>query len=61
LRGGGWDGDSDHLLASSRHLSDPAYEYGDVGFRVASVPEPASITLMLCGGLAGLLWWKRWR
>ena len=32
-----------------------------VGFRVASVPEPGSITLMLCGALAGLLCWYRKR
>jgi sulfatase modifying factor 1 len=62
LRGGDWNNDSFTLLASSRYYGDPAGEYGDgVGFRVASVPEPASIWLMLGGGLAGLYWWRRRR
>ncbi|MBN2024748.1 MAG: PEP-CTERM sorting domain-containing protein [Pirellulales bacterium] len=26
---------------------------------MASVPEPGSITLLVCGAAAGLLWWKR--
>ncbi len=34
----------------------PIYAVSSV---VTAVPEPASIWLMLCGGLAGLLWWKR--
>lgn len=60
VRGGSWD-KSDGLSASNRYYYSPTfdnYTYG-VGFRVASVPEPASITLMLCGGVAGLYWWKR--
>jgi sulfatase modifying factor 1 len=61
LRGGfwGWFGGSYDLLASTRIGTSPSYEGYNFGFRVASVPEPASITLMLCGGLAGLYWWKR--
>jgi sulfatase modifying factor 1 len=60
LRGGDWDDDSVHLLASNRNVDGaPTIEFNYIGFRVASVPEPASITLMLCGGLAGLYWWKR--
>ncbi len=50
------------LLASVRlSFSNPTGESHNMGFRVASVPEPGSITLMLCGALAGLLWWKRSR
>jgi sulfatase modifying factor 1 len=59
LRGGGWFGYSGRLLASDRVSYYPTIEGYIIGFRVASVPEPASITLMLCGGLAGLYWWKR--
>jgi sulfatase modifying factor 1 len=61
LRGGYWNNFSYYLLASNRNGNDPSYEDNDVGFRVASVPEPSSITLMLCGAIAGLLWWKRSR
>ncbi len=60
LRGGLWLLNSGHLLASYRHGGIvPTYESSYLGFRVASVPEPASIWLMLGGGLAGLYWWKR--
>ena len=39
----------------------PLNEYGEVGFRVVSVPEPGSITLLVCGAVAGLIFWRRWR
>ena len=42
---------SGYLHASSRFYDDPANEYDSVGFRVASIPEPASITLCLAGVL----------
>ena len=61
LRGGGYSYDSDRLRASYRHdFSVPPIEgvYG-FGFRIAGVPEPGSITLLVCGALAGLLWWCR--
>jgi len=61
LRGGSWCGDSVALLASYRSGSYPTSKYSVIGFRVASVPEPASIWLMLGGGLAGLYWWRRRR
>jgi formylglycine-generating enzyme required for sulfatase activity len=59
LRGGSFLGDSSYLLAASRNSGRPEVELNSLGFRVASVPEPGSLTLMLCGGLAGLYWWKR--
>ncbi|MHB0960767.1 MAG: formylglycine-generating enzyme family protein [Pirellulaceae bacterium] len=59
LRGGSWILSSGYLLASFRSLSIPTNEQSYIGFRVASVPEPSSITLMFCGAIAGLLWWKR--
>ncbi|MGD0653087.1 MAG: SUMF1/EgtB/PvdO family nonheme iron enzyme [Thermoguttaceae bacterium] len=65
LRGGSFDDFSDIFLAASTrwgygHLDIdpgyPAYENNDIGFRVASVPEPGSITLLVCGAIAGLIW-----
>jgi len=35
-------------------------EGASIGFRVAIVPEPGSIALLLCG-LASLICWRRWR
>lgn len=60
LRGGWWNYYS-YLLAASyqRIYIDPASENGGLGFRVASIPEPGSITLLVCGLVAGLLWWRR--
>jgi len=59
LRGGGWGYNSGLLHASYRYGLDPSYEDAYKGFRVASVPEPGSITLLLCGLVAGLIWWQR--
>jgi formylglycine-generating enzyme len=30
-----------------------------IGFRIASVPEPSTIALLLTAALGGLLWWQR--
>ena len=59
LRGGSWLSGSSLLTAFYRLSYDPTYEYGDIGFRVASVPEPGSIALLLAGAVAGLIWWRR--
>jgi formylglycine-generating enzyme required for sulfatase activity len=59
LRGGDWGDYSDYLAASHRDDSYPAYGGSVVGFRVASVPEPGSITLLVCGAIACLMWWRR--
>ncbi len=64
LRGGHWNGDSsDSLHASSRDNADgtPTYENGSIGFRVASVPEPSTIILLLTGviGFLGIAWRRR--
>jgi hypothetical protein len=39
----------------------PTYEYYSIGFRVASVPEPGSITLLLCGAIAIMIGRRRRR
>ena len=53
LRGGAWSSYySYYLLSSNRNDSDPTNENYNIGFRVASVPEPTSILLsMLAGGM----------
>jgi formylglycine-generating enzyme required for sulfatase activity len=60
MRGGAFDYYfASHLLASDRNSYYPPGEDGDIGFRVARIPEPASIALLLSGAAAGLIWWIR--
>jgi formylglycine-generating enzyme len=54
LRGGYWGDISMYLPASNRDRADPTYVVHYIGFRVASVPEPGSITLLVAGAI-GLL------
>jgi formylglycine-generating enzyme required for sulfatase activity len=58
IRGGVWVGPSYALQSSYRDDYDPTYGISIIGFRVASVPEPGSITMLLCVAAAGLLWWR---
>ena len=58
LRGGSWFEGSDGLDASSRSNFNPTDEDINVGFRVASVPEP-STGLLVVLGLSGLLLKRR--
>jgi len=52
LRGSSFDSTVNNLRASTRDGLGPAVEDNDVGFRVASVPEPTSLLLtMLAGGV----------
>jgi formylglycine-generating enzyme required for sulfatase activity len=52
LRGGSFGSVGSVLRASNRGLSDPAVEGGNIGIRVASVPEPTSLLLtMLASGV----------
>ncbi len=53
LRGGGYLGSygEDYVVSSHRSGYDPDSEYVDIGFRVASVPEPCSLGLFALGGL----------
>jgi formylglycine-generating enzyme required for sulfatase activity len=53
LRGGAWISDAGNLAAGNSVDSNPWYENSDVGFRVASIPEPSTALLVLTG-LAGL-------
>lgn len=47
------------LQASFRDSFDPTNGMASGGFRVASVPEPSSVALMVCGVMTGLFWWSR--
>jgi formylglycine-generating enzyme required for sulfatase activity len=62
LRGGAWNDNSNNLdAASSRSYGNPAVEsYFGLGFRVASVPEPSALSLLVIG-LGGLALVRRRR
>jgi len=60
VRGGSWGDPSGGLASSGRGYAIPTYENdGTVGFRVASVPEPGSITLLLAAVVAFGIWRRR--
>jgi formylglycine-generating enzyme required for sulfatase activity len=50
LRGGAWSNNSDRLDASVRYDYAPTGVFNSLGFRVASVPEPSSLSLLALGG-----------
>ena len=54
LRGGSWSIGSDNLPASDRHDNTPSNENNDVGFRVASVPEPSALLLTMIAASVSL-------
>lgn len=59
-RGGGWRSNSGNLAAFSGGAGDPATTFNDIGFRVASVPEPDSIAMLLAGAACLLACaWRR--
>ena len=53
VRGGSWTENSHYLAASTtRFRVDPSTEGSyDVGFRVAMIPEPSSLSLLVLGGV----------
>jgi formylglycine-generating enzyme len=59
LRGGSLLSDLDFLKAYTASGEEPTYENGDVGFRVAYVPEPSSLVLAFSAGVFILIW-RRW-
>ncbi len=56
LLGGSYSTNESALLASSQMYRTPSIEDVDSGFRVASIPEPASVTMLLAGAVGLLLW-----
>ena len=60
LRGGCWFSSSSYLESSGRdYYGYPTGELNIIGFRVASVPEPCTILMLLAVALAILPYWKR--
>jgi len=55
VRGGDWFGGAEALASSSRDINAPLYESDFIGFRVASVPEPRAVTLVLLAGLGAAI------
>jgi formylglycine-generating enzyme len=51
LRGGSWYHASSGLGASARGLDNPRVEADYIGFRVAMIPEPSSLSLLVLGGV----------
>jgi formylglycine-generating enzyme required for sulfatase activity len=54
LRGGSWYHASSGLGASARGLDNPRVEADYIGFRVAMIPEPSSLSLLALGGVVML-------
>jgi formylglycine-generating enzyme required for sulfatase activity len=55
IRGGFWGFNESRLRSSFRAGAGPSAEDIDIGFRVASVPEPSTAVLVLMAGGAWLL------
>ena len=61
LRGASWSNSPpiEYMQSSYRSFfSEPSGDNSDLGFRVASVPEPSTYAILLMTG-AGALWWAR--
>ena len=63
MRGGSYNHYADSLAAPYRYVGNPMLGGSTGGFRLASVPEPGSITLLVAGaaGLLGFAWRRRER
>jgi formylglycine-generating enzyme required for sulfatase activity len=52
IRGGAYIGSDVNLISSNRISQGPGNQNITIGFRVASIPEPATVLLLSLGGLA---------
>jgi len=61
--GGNWQGTNVPTSSTTPSFLDPNYTNGQIGFRVAAVPEPSTYALLAASaaGLGGLSWVKRRR
>ncbi len=60
IRGGSWNDISAFLASSTRGYFSPNDSGSSLGFRVAAVPEPSSLTIAALGIIATLAWqWRR--
>ncbi len=59
FRGGLWFDSEATLRSSYRGFYVPAVGSNEIGFRVASVPEPSTYALLLMAGAGWLLWRRR--
>jgi hypothetical protein len=61
MGGGGWTGISAHLRSSAHADIDPTIDHPSVGFRLATIPEPATVTLAAFGraALAAYGWQRK--
>jgi formylglycine-generating enzyme len=57
-RGGSFEHFGNEMQASSRNGGSPLDEIRSIGFRIANVPEPGSVLVLLTGAI-GFLVWKR--
>jgi hypothetical protein len=55
-RAGSWGDLSDYLRSATRATIDPTSQQDGVGLRIATIPEPSTLVLAVCGGLALLCW-----
>jgi formylglycine-generating enzyme len=60
VRGGSFVDNSLDLTSAYPGYVTPTYENFYIGFRVASVPEPGSMTFLVAA-VVGLICWRRWR
>jgi formylglycine-generating enzyme len=67
LAGGAYDLDSSYIRSSGNAIIpvtgslSPSDNWPEMGFRIAVVPEPASLALLLACAVLSLIWWYRRR
>jgi formylglycine-generating enzyme len=59
MRGGSWRYSSISVGTTIVQASSPLYNYKDIGFRVATIPEPGSFIFLACAAIFALTFWRR--